>query len=79
MKISKPERDRLRDAIVPHDTDYARNQYRNLNIPRSEAVHDINVRYRWDLFYHVRGYKLLDGEYQATHIDTVLRRIVPVL
>lgn len=57
--------------------------YRNGDFPRSDRVKDLNMRFRWDLFWSVTGkhhaaplyadYDYLDD----SHIDTALRRLVP--
>jgi hypothetical protein len=40
------------------------------------------MRYRWDLFYVAGGFRLLPddrSDINSDHIDTGLRRVVPVL
>lgn len=81
MKISKETFAQLTDAIQPIDTEVCRARYRAGEFPRASETKDINKRYRWDLFYFIRGFEILDGQSDITteHIDTALRRIVPSL
>jgi hypothetical protein len=80
MKVSNDHLAALRSAVAPLDTDENRDRYRRRDIPRADAVQDIDKRYRWDLLYASRA---LTGDlcaaYNDSHIDTALRAIVPAL
>lgn len=80
-KIQGEDLQKLRDAIAPLDSTEIREAYRTGAFPRSELVKDLNVRYRWDLFWAVKGYQLFGHghDYTSAHIDTALRGIVPAL
>lgn len=75
--IPTPVVESMRELIAPFDTEWRREQYRLRQIPRAESVHDINVRYRYDLMYQSGAYKLLPLD--ARNVDTALRRIIPNL
>lgn len=79
MKISSEELSSLKSAIQPHDTEQRREVYLSGDFPRPEGVKDLDTRYRWDLFYAVKGWSHFpeDSSYSTTHIDTALRQIVP--
>ncbi|WP_457066882.1 hypothetical protein [Mycobacteroides abscessus] len=84
MKMTSAHYDQLRAAIEPLDTAERREAYRAGQFPIADKVNDLNVRYRWDLFWTARGYGLLPRDihgciYNSDHIDTALRRIVPAL
>jgi hypothetical protein len=79
MKIDADTRHIMAVAIADYDTPERRDAYRAGRFPRADKVHDLNVRYRWDLFYAIRGYRLLDDDVNMDHIDTALRRIVKPL
>jgi hypothetical protein len=70
----------MRERIAPLDTPERRAVYIAGEFPRADAVKDLDVRYRWDLFYAVKGFEIIGaGEFTSDHIDTALRRIVPPL
>lgn len=82
MKVSPEHFAILKAAIEPEDTEERRAFYRSRRIARAETVRDINVRYRWDLYYWAAqqyGSGLPDSTqgYTMSHIDTALRKIVP--
>ncbi|QXN74359.1 hypothetical protein SEA_CAFASSO_144 [Gordonia phage Cafasso] len=80
MKMSPEHLEALRARIAPLDTPERRARYIAGRYPRAEHTKDLAMRYRWDLFHEVRGYQVwtvLDG-YETEHIDTALRRIVPL-
>lgn len=81
MRMSQRDFQALSAAIAPLDTAETRDLYRTRSprIPRIELTKDIDVRYRWDLYWSVRGYTLIHGDYLTSHIDTALRRIVAPL
>jgi hypothetical protein len=70
-------------AIAPLDNDTNRAAYVSGNIPRADAVKDIDKRYRWDL---ARAAGLIgafceayDAGFDDANIDTALRFIVQPL
>jgi hypothetical protein len=82
MKISPASFDALRAAIEPLDTPEVRELYLTGQFPRADRVKDLDVRYRWDLYWAAR--RSFDVDLYAeglvdSHIDTALRRIVPNL
>lgn len=83
MRIDAATRDRLARLIEPLDTAETREAYlrRDPCIPNIGAAVDLTRRYRWDLFYKVKGWKVLpdDPGMADSHIETVLKRIVPPL
>lgn len=84
MKVSKEHLEVLTEAITPFDKEEHRQAYRERRIPRADTVQDIDMRYRWDLFWAAGGGRLFAGddtfnEYTTAHLDTALRRIVPAL
>lgn len=84
MKL-EAHREILREVIAPYDNTEARDVYRSGDFPRSEHVVDLNKRYRWDLFWMVRGHDVLRdagvdlSTVKDAHIDTLLRSIVAPL
>lgn len=81
MKMSGQHFEELRAAIAPLDTEERRAAYRTGDFPRADKVQDLNMRYRWDLFWAVGAhYRLyVAGGLKDSHIDTALRSIVPIL
>lgn len=89
MKMRPELYNRLRAAIEPIDSFALRERYLKGDIPRSETVKDIDVRYRWDLYWMATSARnpasaklredLNAEDYESSHIDTALRRIVPSL
>lgn len=83
MKVTLEHLARLREVIAPLDTAEHRRRYANLEIARAESVKDIDMRYRWDLYWFAvrQGASLPDSTngYNNSHIDTALRSIVPAL
>lgn len=92
MKISADILEAMRESIAPLDTPERRAAYLAGEFPRADAVKDLDVRYRWDLFYAARGSDIVkptagyivtpEGylpDVTSDHIDTALRRIVPPL
>lgn len=83
MKITAEHLANLAQAIEPLDTPERRTAYRSGDFPRADAVKDLDKRYRWDLFWAAwdaagQSPDFL-AQYNDSHIDTALRRIVPVL
>ena len=83
MKVTAEHLANLAQAIEPLDTPERRTAYRNGDFPRAEHVKDLDKRYRWDLFWAAwdaagQSPDFL-AQYSDSHIDTALRRIVPVL
>ena len=94
MKLGADIVEAMRERIEPLDTEETRQAYREGRFPRADKVKDLDVRYRWDLFYAtrcgellendragtiVRGGVVVDGTVTSAHIDTALRRIVAPL
>lgn len=80
MRITPDTLAQLATLIAPMDTPDRRARYASRDIPNGDRVKDIDRRYRWDLFYAVKAWKVLpDDELADAHIDTALRRIVPML
>lgn len=81
MKVTPEHFETLKAAIEPLDKEEYREQYRQRKIARADTVRDINVRYRWDLYYfaakQVGGLPDSTNGYKMNHIDTALRKIVP--
>ena len=74
-------------AIKPLDTPERRAAYADGDFPRADRVKDLNLRYRWDLYWASKinnsnemreAYTPRDGINDA-HLDTALRSIVPNL
>lgn len=84
MKASPELFKALQEAIKVWDIDKYRDAYRSGNFPRADTVKDINVRYRWDLYWaatkdnNIRD-MVREENLLSDHIDTMLRRIVPTL
>jgi len=82
MKIKSKVVNALRQRIADFDTEDRRNAYREGRFPRADTVRNLDMRYRWDLYYVARGREALivDGDFPqdltSDHIDTALRRIV---
>ena len=80
MRVSADILETMRERIAPLDTPERRAIYLSGQFPRADAVKDLDVRYRWDLFYIVKGYEIVGrGELTSDHIDTALRRVVSPL
>jgi hypothetical protein len=80
MRMSGETYEALREAIGGIDSEYWRDRYRSGDFPRADSVKDLNLRYRWDLFYAVKGQEIVgDGDLSSDHINTALRRIVAAL
>lgn len=86
MKISGDALEAIRERIAPLDTEETRQRYRDGDFPRADAVKNLDMRYRWDLWHAARGVdviKVENGWYpdgiNDSHIDTALRRIVQPL
>ena len=73
----------LKELIEPEDFESRRQTYRDRKIPRADAVKDIDMRYRWDLYWAFA--KSWREKYQETRkysevtVDTALKRIVKKL
>lgn len=85
-KITGAHLERIAESVHPLDTDDMRAKYKARDIPRGHLVKDIDVRYRWDLFWAAGGSDILnrmvlDGVagVKDAHVDTALRSIVPAL
>lgn len=94
MKVTTEHRDMIEDAIARvlvrterekglTEADI-RARYAARDIPRGDAVQDIDKRFRWDLFHAATagtrmGSDLYAAGYNDTHLDTALRSIVSPL
>lgn len=83
MKFPAEQFGQLSEAIAEFDTPERRSRYLAGDFPRSDSTKDLNMRYRWDLYWvarptfpreWMRDMGLIDS-----HIDTALRKIVPLL
>ena len=88
MKLDTATVQALRDRIEPLDTEEVRQAYRHGRSPRADKVRDLDMRYRWDLYYAARGGDIVEPDagritdsrgITSDHIDTALRRIVAPL
>lgn len=85
MLVTVEHRQAIQKAIEPLDTENARQAYREGNFQRAELCKDVDMRYRWDLFWAARtSYPnlinpVLDAGYKDSDIDTALRSIVKEL
>ena len=88
MKLSAQIVESLRARIAPLDTPDTRQAYREGRFPRADRVRDLDMRYRWDLYYAARGSEIVAPDagritdssgVTSAHIDTALRRIVAPL
>lgn len=80
MKMTKTTFDELTKVITAKDCEEYRQAYREGRFPRAEGTKDLNMRYRWDLYYAVRGHDITKGQdLNNEHIDTALRKIVSAL
>lgn len=80
MKFLPEHLTALAELVRPFDTEPTRERYRRRDFPRSEAVKDVDRRYRFDLFYAARGWSAFgDADYTDAHIETALKRVVPAL
>lgn len=77
MKIPKDQVERVRKSIEPLDREEARENYRQGRFHNSDKVKDLNMRYRWDLYWACS--ERFEGDFLDSHIDTALRSIVPIL
>ena len=80
-KIKPQIVERMRALMEIHDSPERRADYRAGRFPRSNTVNDLDVRYRWDLYWFSEAFKALpkDHDFDDRHIDTALRSIVPPL
>lgn len=82
MKITPTALASLTSAIEPLDTTERRERYLAGDFPRADAVKDLNMRYRWDIYWVAQADPTTRtdvGPLNTEHIDTALRRIVPAL
>jgi hypothetical protein len=88
MKLGADIVQAIRERIEPLDTNETRQAYREGRFPRADKVRDLDMRYRWDLFYAARGSDIVEPDagriidsrgITTDHIDTALRRIVAPL
>lgn len=74
MKVTPEELEALKIAIAPLDTQERRRVYISGKYPRSAYTHDLDERYRWDLFWE-SGFEF-QNEYSDAHIYTALRKAI---
>lgn len=84
MKASKEIQEQFRAALEGIDTEYWRTEYRAGRFHNADKTKDVNKRYRWDLLHSVPdSWRLTSACYDQgmndSHIDTLLRSIVPAL
>lgn len=94
MKMSRETYARIEQAIRALegslDMTEVRNRYRAGDFPRADRVRDLEMRFRWDLFWAARQRLSTTGrdalsdalrteELNDEHIDTALRQIVAPL
>lgn len=80
MRVTRADLNTLRAAIEPRDTEENRNLYRGHRFGNVDRVKDLDMRYRWDLYWRVHGHTLIAAsDYLDAHIDTALRAIVEPL
>ena len=86
MRVTAEHRALIAEAIAAtgYDNDTVRARYRARDIPRGDAVQDIDKRFRWDLFHAADPQcailrALYDDGCHDAHIDTALRSVVQPL
>ncbi len=81
MKMTKEHFTALRDLIEENFlTSEIVEKYETGKFPLSNRVKDLNMRFRWDLFWSVsEDWGVQAGIYFDSHIDTALRKIVPTI
>ena len=82
MKVTTAHRTALAEAIALFDKPEHRERYAKGDFVRADKVQDVDMRYRWDLYWAAGGYRILGWDpagYTTDHIDTALRSIVPAL
>lgn len=78
-KIRSIDLDRLLFAICPEDTQERRAKYREYFLDGRLKAKDINMRYRWDLYWVAvdKGFSFPEERgYLPAHVETALKRIV---
>lgn len=86
LKIDRASFETLAEVVGPWDTEEHREMYRTGQFPRAEHTRDLDMRYRWDLYWAARsglpeGFRsgLYDAGVNDNHFDSALKRIVPKL
>lgn len=82
--ISKEYVATVAEAVAVLDTEDTRARYRAGDFPRADVTQDVNKRYRWDLWWSIPRevrYGVLDAHPGVldSHLDTMLRKVVPAL
>ena len=83
MKINQQQFNVLKNALdqTLKLNPGVRDLYKNRQIPRAEAVKDINVRFRWDILHASNLHDFVRQLYSTgvndNHLDTALRNIIP--
>jgi len=82
MKMSKRLYENIKEFIQKHETEETREAYRKGEFDRSEAVKDLNRRYRfdwyWAWFRQAGQYQdlLVSEELTSDHIYSALKKII---
>ncbi len=93
MRVSADILEAMRERIAPLDTPERRATYLAGEFPRADAVKDLDMRYRWDLYYTSRCSDVVSPSRSViassdpdgmtgisdSHIDTALRKVVPTI
>jgi hypothetical protein len=85
MKATTKYADIITSAVREFDTSERRSVYAEAFRSGKLWCNDFDMRYRWDLLWHAIGagaltYEQLGSEeLNGSHIDTVLRRAVPIV
>ena len=77
MKLSADIVEDMRKRIELLDTDETRQAYREGRFPRADSVKDLDMRYRWDLFYASKCGEVLDS-HGAYSVSAIARNGVSV-
>lgn len=78
MRMSAADFEALKALITKHDTAERRARYKAGAYPRAHLTKDLNVRYRWDLYYYADARVSHSDDLKTAHIDTALKIIVPL-
>lgn len=82
MKASREFFEEVKSEIEKLPIQDLVNDYENGEFVRSDKVKDLNIRFRWDLFWMIAP-KLSEtaqiemGYLHDDHLDTVLKKLVP--
>ena len=81
MKLLPKDLENLVSALVSLDTETFRDAYLTGYAKGELRCKDLNVRYRWDLYWIAvnDGFAFSEDTYNDAHIYTALRKAVPEL